>query len=140
MNRRCFLRQAQAAALAGAAGLSSAGCLGFHYVTPTLRADRALIRLDQFGTDRYVLIDVPALPLPLYVYRHDDGSYTTVSTRCMHQGCQVEPVAGHLVCPCHGSEYGNEGTILKGPTRRPLERFRTEIEDGHVVVHLGVMT
>lgn len=136
MNRRCFLRQMEAAALAGGVGVSASGCLGFHYVNATIRADRAMVRRDDFGEQRYVLVDVPALPLPLYLYRNDDGSYSTVSTRCMHQGCQVEPVAGHLVCPCHGSEYTNQGAVLRGPTRYPLEKFRTELDGDHVVIHL----
>lgn len=136
MNRRCFLRQVEAAALAGAVGLPASGCLGFHYVNATIRADRALVRREEFGQRRYVLVDVPALALPLYVYRNDDGSFTTVSTRCMHQGCQVEPVAEHLVCPCHGSEYTNHGAVLRGPTRLPLEQFPTELDGEHVVIHL----
>jgi cytochrome b6-f complex iron-sulfur subunit len=41
----------------------------------------------------------------------------------MHRGCQVEPAEGHLVCPCHGSEYDNAGAVLKGPTQLPLIRF-----------------
>lgn len=136
MNRRCFLRQMEATALAGGVGISASGCLGFHYVNATIRANRAVVRLEQFGDRRYVLIDVPDLPLPLYVYRNDDGSYTTVSTRCMHQGCQVEPVAGHLICPCHGSEYQNDGSVLKGPTRLPLDRYHTEVDGADVVIHL----
>jgi cytochrome b6-f complex iron-sulfur subunit len=126
----------EAAAMASGVGLSASGCLGFHYVNATIGTNRAVIRQEDFGEQRYVLIDVPALPLPLYVYRNDDGSYTTVSTRCMHQGCQVEPVAGHLVCPCHGSEYTNDGSVLRGPTRLPLERYHTEVDGEDVVIHL----
>ena len=85
-----------------------------------------------------MLVDAPGQALPLYIYRHDDGSYSTVSTRCMHQGCQVEPVAGHLICPCHGSEYTNAGEILKGPTALPLERYPTRAEGDLVVIDLAV--
>lgn len=138
MNRRRFLKQMEAAALAGAVGLPATGCLGFHYVNATIRNDRALIRREDFGEDGFVLVDVPSQPLPLYVYRQPDGVFSAVSTRCMHLGCQVEPVAGHLVCPCHGSEYTNDGAVLRGPTRFPLERFRVELDGDFVVVHLPV--
>jgi cytochrome b6-f complex iron-sulfur subunit len=52
----------------------------------------------------------------------------------MHRGCQVEPVDGHLVCPCHGSEYTNQGEVLKGPTLLPLQRYAVTADEEAVVV------
>lgn len=132
MNRRDFT-----GALGCAAGLSLTGCIGFHYVNSSLVGNRLVIRRDEFGSSRFVLVDAPGLPLPLYVYRGEDDSYSAVSTRCMHRGCQVEPAEGHLVCPCHGSEYTNTGEVLKGPTQRPLQRYPVLVEGEHLVVSLG---
>jgi len=140
VNRRRFLGQleaASAAAVAGSLGLQLTGCIPFPYVNATLIGNQLAVRRDDFGSDRFVLVDTPAQPLPLYVYRHDDGSYTAVSTRCMHLGCQVEPVAGHLVCPCHGSEYTNDGAILKGPTPLPLRRFSTRVDGERLLIELA---
>jgi Rieske Fe-S protein len=58
-----------------------------------------------------------------------------VSTRCGHRGCQVEPAAAKLVCPCHGSEYTLDGTILQGPTLRPLERYRVTVDGAAAIIH-----
>lgn len=140
MNRRRFLVRLQAgsaAAIAGAMGLPLSGCLGFHYVNATLIGNRLAIREDDFGPDPFVLVDAPGQALPLYVYRHSDGSYTAVSTRCMHLGCQVEPTAGHLVCPCHGSEYTNDGRILKGPTPLPLRTFPVLVDGERILIDLS---
>jgi Rieske Fe-S protein len=115
VNRRRFLGRleaASAAAIAGAMGLPLSGCLGFHYVNATLVGNRLVIR-------------------------HSDGSYTAVSTRCMHLGCQVEPTAGHLVCPCHGSEYTNDGRILKGPTPLPLRKFPVLVDGEGILIDLS---
>ena len=142
MNRRQFLRQVEGlsagALAAGAAGaaLPLGGCIGFHYVTSTLAGNRLVIRRAEFGAGRFVLVDAPGEPLPLYVYRQDDGSFSAVSTRCMHRGCQVEPAAGHLVCPCHGSEYTNDGGVVKGPTQEPLRRFPVFVEGDEIMIEI----
>ncbi len=33
------------------------------------------------------------------------------------------------MCPCHGSEFQRDGTVLKPPAPRPLDRFMITIED-----------
>jgi cytochrome b6-f complex iron-sulfur subunit len=139
VNRRDFLRRVEVlstGALGCAAGLTLTGCIGFHYVNSSLDGNRLVIRREDFGSSRFVLVDVPGLPLPLYVYRGDAGEFSAVSTRCMHRGCQVEPAAEHLVCPCHGSEYSNTGEVLKGPTQRPLQRYPVSVEGERIVVSL----
>jgi cytochrome b6-f complex iron-sulfur subunit len=54
----------------------------------------------------------------------------------MHRGCQVEPAAEHLVCPCHGSEYTNTGEVLKGPTQRPLRRIPVSVVGESIVIEI----
>lgn len=131
MNRREF-----AGALACGAGLTLSGCIGFHYVSSTVTGNRLVVKLSELGAGRFALVDAPGLQLPLYLYRLEDGSFSAVSTRCMHRGCQVEPAAEHLVCPCHGSEYSNTGEILKGPTLRPLRRMPVSVVGNNIVIEL----
>lgn len=139
MNRREFLGRVEclgAGAVAGAMALPLTGCIGFHYVNTTLSGNRLVIRLEDLGERRFALLDAPGLMLPLYLYREGEGRFSAVSTRCMHRGCQVEPVADHLVCPCHGSEYTNTGEVLKGPTQRPLRRLPVTVEGDRLVIEL----
>ncbi|HEV8358620.1 MAG TPA: Rieske (2Fe-2S) protein [Gemmatimonadales bacterium] len=141
MNRREFLERTErlaAGMLACSAGLSLGGCIGFHYVNTSVSGNRLMIRRADFGSGRFALVDAPGLQLPLYVYRSDDGEFSAVSTRCMHRGCQVEPAAEHLVCPCHGSEYGNTGEVLKGPTQQPLRRLPVSVEGDTIAIELPV--
>jgi cytochrome b6-f complex iron-sulfur subunit len=133
VKRREFL---EAGAVAGCAGLSLTGCIGFHYVNTSLAGNRLTIRKADFGSSRFALVDAPGLALPLYLYRLGDGGFSAVSTRCMHRGCQVEPAAEHLVCPCHGSEYSNTGEVLKGPTQRPLRKLPVLVEEERIVIEL----
>jgi cytochrome b6-f complex iron-sulfur subunit len=139
MNRREFLGRAEclgAGALAAGLSLPLGGCIGFHSVTTSVVGNRLAVALDELGDRRFALVDAPGLPLPLYLYRRDDGSFSAVSTRCMHRGCQVEPAADHLVCPCHGSEYTNTGEVLKGPTERPLRSLPVAVDDSRILIEL----
>ena len=57
------------------------------------------------------------------VYRDDDGDVHAVSLRCTHLGCLVRFNAAERSwdCPCHGSRFDVDGTVLEGPATRPLE-------------------
>ncbi len=56
--------------------------------------------------------------------RGEDGAVHAVSARCTHVGCIVEwnPAEASWDCPCHGSRFAPDGTVLQGPATRPLER------------------
>jgi glycine/D-amino acid oxidase-like deaminating enzyme/nitrite reductase/ring-hydroxylating ferredoxin subunit len=65
-------------------------------------------------------------------HRRDDGTLVAVSTRCTHLGCQVKWNSGERSwdCPCHGSRFTPEGTILQGPAVQPLTVKVEELESG----------
>ncbi|GAA4802716.1 FAD-dependent oxidoreductase [Streptomyces ziwulingensis] len=58
------------------------------------------------------------------VYRDEDGALHAVSPRCTHLGCLVDFNAAERAweCPCHGSRFATDGTVLEGPATKPLER------------------
>jgi glycine/D-amino acid oxidase-like deaminating enzyme/nitrite reductase/ring-hydroxylating ferredoxin subunit len=55
-------------------------------------------------------------------YRDETGALRAVSARCTHQGCQVTfNEAEHTWdCPCHGSRFRTDGSMIEGPATRPL--------------------
>lgn len=56
--------------------------------------------------------------------RDDDGTLHAVSARCTHLGCLVQwnNAERSWDCPCHGSRFGLDGTVLEGPAVHRLER------------------
>jgi glycine/D-amino acid oxidase-like deaminating enzyme/nitrite reductase/ring-hydroxylating ferredoxin subunit len=58
------------------------------------------------------------------VYRDEDGVLHAVSLRCTHMGCLVRFNAAERSwdCPCHGSRFDVDGSVLEGPAVQPLER------------------
>lgn len=63
----------------------------------------------------------------LAVYRDERGVVHALSAICTHQGCQVafNAVERSWDCPCHGSRFDVDGTVLDGPAMKPLEKRQT---------------
>lgn len=58
-----------------------------------------------------------------------------LKAECTHLGCLANwsQVARKFVCPCHGSEYDDQGTVLKGPAPRSLALAHVEVTDDQQV-------
>ncbi|MGH3762865.1 FAD-dependent oxidoreductase [Actinophytocola sp.] len=58
-------------------------------------------------------------------YRSATGELTCVSARCTHLGCLVafNDAERSWDCPCHGSRFDVDGSVLQGPAVRPLRRL-----------------
>ena len=58
------------------------------------------------------------------VHRDDAGKLHAVSAQCTHLGCIVHfnDAERAWECPCHGSRFAVDGTVIQGPANRPLER------------------
>jgi glycine/D-amino acid oxidase-like deaminating enzyme/nitrite reductase/ring-hydroxylating ferredoxin subunit len=56
------------------------------------------------------------------VYRDDGGALHAVSLRCTHLGCLLRFNAAERSwdCPCHGSRFDIDGSVLEGPATRAL--------------------
>jgi Rieske Fe-S protein len=72
---------------------------------------------------------------PVLVNRGAGDQFFTLRTRCSHMGCVVPPfsaTAGASVCPCHGSRYAINGTVLQGPAPSALTQY-TNSFDGTIL-------
>jgi glycine/D-amino acid oxidase-like deaminating enzyme/nitrite reductase/ring-hydroxylating ferredoxin subunit len=58
-------------------------------------------------------------------YRDQDGALHRVDARCTHLGCVLSfnDAERSWDCPCHGSRFGVDGSVLHGPAVRPLDRL-----------------
>jgi Rieske Fe-S protein len=133
MNRRGFLGVAASGLLAACASLVTTP------VTPVDGRVRLAVRnypsLDRPGGSLKIRPD--GSDRVLYVLRMDDGAFTVVSPICKHRGCTVDVEGAALVCPCHGSMYGRDGRVLRGPTQAPLDRFpATLTTHGELIIQL----
>ena len=63
----------------------------------------------------------------VYLRRRGD-SIEAVSAICTHTGCLVQRVSKGFGCPCHKSDFDEEGKPTSGPAPRPLDRLETRVE------------
>lgn len=58
------------------------------------------------------------------VHRDEEGTLHMVSAQCTHWGCQVGWNSAEKTwdCPCHGSRFACDGTVLHGPAVKPLAK------------------
>ena len=56
------------------------------------------------------------------VWKDDAGLLHAVSASCTHQGCTVTWNNADRTwdCPCHGSIFAANGSVIHGPARKPL--------------------
>ena len=57
-------------------------------------------------------------------YRDDDGRLRAVSPTCTHLWCLLawNDAERSWDCPCHGSRFTPDGTVIEGPAVTDLER------------------
>lgn len=67
------------------------------------------------------------------LFRDGEGVYA-LSTVCTHLGCIVKTSGGGFDCPCHGSRFAADGTVLRGPAPRALPWLKVSVSGGAVVV------
>ncbi len=70
------------------------------------------------------------------VFRTQEGVHA-VSLVCTHLGCIVKPSAAGFDCPCHGSRYSSDGSVIKGPAPRALPWLKVTNTAGLWVVDEG---
>ena len=57
-----------------------------------------------------------------------------IGTTCTHLGCTVawKSEQKRFVCPCHGSQYDDQGRVVQGPARRNLGLLTVVVKQNQV--------
>lgn len=66
---------------------------------------------------------------------HGPDELVALDAVCPHLGCLVQQKAGGsgFHCPCHGSEFGVEGELERGPAERPLRQLDIQTQSDSTV-------
>lgn len=78
---------------------------------------------------------------PGVLLHRDANGYLALSVSCTHAGCAVGYTAGatSYKCPCHGSQFKLDGTVMNGPATMPLRTYSLcRRADGALVVDQNV--
>lgn len=62
------------------------------------------------------------------VYRDKKGGYRAIAAVCPHLGCALKWNKDECTwdCPCHGSRFAPDGTVLSSPATAPAEKVKIE--------------
>ncbi len=63
-------------------------------------------------------------------------SFIALTSVCTHEACTVGYQSGsnQFVCPCHGSVYSINGSVLQGPAPAPLTKYSVSINNNILTV------
>ena len=134
LNRRQFFVKLGAGSLA-VAGMG--GCMfGMQYMAPSVLYEPSPI-VNIGKPEQYPIDSVTPDPrFGIFVVRLQEGFYA-LSAVCTHLGCLSvwKPESGVIACPCHGSVFQRDGSVIGGPASRPLPRLKMWMtDDGSLMV------
>ena len=73
---------------------------------------------------------------PAVLFKSKTGVYA-YSAVCTHEGCTVQynSASKNLQCACHGAVFdpGKDGTVVTGPTNKPLPKIKVAVEGTWIV-------
>ncbi len=139
MDRRRFVSMCACAAGASAATGLLTACASIAVRPVTAMNGRVQLALAQYPelteAGGALRIRPDGAQDPIYVLAVGDRRFAALSPICTHLGCTVDIQGDRLVCPCHGSTYDRQGTVLRGPAERALRRYPVDVTgDGIVVI------
>ncbi|KAG7022892.1 Cytochrome b6-f complex iron-sulfur subunit, chloroplastic [Cucurbita argyrosperma subsp. argyrosperma] len=74
---------------------------------------------------------------PTYLVVEKDKTLATfgINAVCTHLGCVVpwNAAENKFICPCHGSQYNDQGRVVRGPAPLSLALVHADVDDGKVV-------
>ncbi len=71
----------------------------------------------------------------LLVARTAQDSFTALTAICTHQGCTITGYSNQVyMCPCHGSRFGTNGSVIQGPASRALQKYQTQFANNQLVI------
>ena len=145
MDRKEFIKTCSLACLGGTAFgmlLESCGSIN-HYAQATASDNLITLKKTEFtkmvkGKSvelKYVIVKTEKLAFPIYLHHHN-GAYTALLMKCTHQGCELQAQGSYLVCPCHGSEFTDDGAVQNPPAEQNLLTYKTSADNENIYIHL----
>lgn len=74
----------------------------------------------------FAYVELPDQLINVIVVQVSEGCYTALWRICTHGACETDwnAAAAEAVCPCHGSVFATDGTVVEGPATRGLRVFK----------------
>lgn len=79
-------------------------------------------------------------PFTAWVFKNEAGEIVALSPICKHLGCTVSwegnpKFKNEFFCPCHFGRYYADGVNIPGsPPNKPLDKYKTKVENGNLLI------
>ena len=143
MSRRQLLNFITGAAIATTAGAALYPAAKFFVPPQEGDKDGSIIAKDKLGNiipASQILAEPPGTRAlvaglagePTYLTVTEDGTLHPwgIVDNCTHLGCTFpwNPNDNQFQCPCHGSRYAADGSVVRGPAPLPLKLVQVRVE------------
>lgn len=141
MQRREFLRSSCNTCLLVASGAllqSLASCSAARYtvVKAAVVNNEIQVPLAALSQPGLQVVRPAGWYYDIALQKKEDNSYDALLLKCTHQDNQLSPGGNGYTCSLHGSQFGKDGHVVKGPAERPLKQYKTSIDQDKLVIHL----
>lgn len=129
--RRDFLGMAAAGSACAACGFALLGMLKLPKaaVLPSASKRYQVVLSDSMAPGEPLVPEGRAVA----VYKDAEGVHA-ISTICTHLGCIVKPTPEGFDCPCHGSKFAKDGSVVRGPAPKALPWLSVKSVGGGAVM------
>lgn len=71
-----------------------------------------------------------------WIVKPREGEILAFAPQCTHLGCPYlwDEKKKNFNCPCHGSRFAQDGSVLQGPARRSLDRYPTRVDGQRIFI------
>jgi menaquinol-cytochrome c reductase iron-sulfur subunit len=71
----------------------------------------------------------------VWLRKKEDG-LEAFTAECPHLGCRIgyDRDTEKFFCPCHESAFGLDGSVISGPSPRPMDRLEARVREGKIEV------
>lgn len=142
-TRREFVKSGCLVCLGGVAGIGTLleACSPKMLPILQLAAQNApvlKVSADKFIVEKTNLLIVRSADLEheILLVKKNEGGYQALYLQCTHEGLSLTPTSSQIYCTAHGSAFDFEGNVLIEPALKPLKKFKTELVNEEIVIHL----
>ena len=142
MERRDFLKGACRICMLGAASaaiLDMTGCspaVGDIILKPAVVDNTVKVPIALFDQKTMEIISPVKYPYEVAIEKKQDGNYIALLLQCTHYSNQLTPAANGFICSLHGSKFGLDGNVLKGPAEARLKQLKITKTNTDLIINL----
>lgn len=127
-----------AGVLGGTALLSMLNsCSPLPVLKTSTKESTLMIPESSFAENQQVLIIKNSnMEFDILLVKKKDNTYNALYMQCTHESQPLSATKSGLFCPSHGSAFNLEGEVTVQPATRALKKFKTQIENNQIIIHL----